>query len=131
MHDEGDRVLFRGKLEIYHEGEIIEAFSWKSSCRPRLSFEQLRTRYRDIGELVGVGPGSDTIPGDSLALWINTDSTAARIALCLAERTTCSMYLSTTRPSKVPAQITALHEAFARRTGRIDFRGRSRLNAIF
>lgn len=34
LHDEGARVLFRGKFEIHHEGEAIEAFSVEVELSP-------------------------------------------------------------------------------------------------
>lgn len=87
---------------------------------PNLPLAELRTRYRRLGTMVAAGPGSDSLPKDTLALWINADSTVSRTAVCIQmkDSSPCSVTAVQEDPVQLRTRIESLKQAFSARPAR-------------
>lgn len=94
------------------ENDTLSLVAW----RHPLTFEDLQDRYSSVGTLVAAGPASDTTEG-TLAIWLNRDSTAERMAICVSHRNgpTCSVTLTRPDRAKVVERLNQLQANFSRR----------------
>ena len=87
---------------------------------PDVPLAELRSRYSRLGTLAAAGPGSDSSPQDTLALWINADSTVSRTAVCVQMRdaSPCSVTAVRGEPAELRSRVAALRQEFANRETR-------------
>jgi hypothetical protein len=94
----------------------LHLIAWESD----LPLAELCSRYAGLGTLAAMGPGSDALPEDTLALWISADSTVSRTAVCVQVRgfAPCSMSAQRSNPAELRSRILLLRQEFAKRQAR-------------
>jgi hypothetical protein len=87
---------------------------------PARPLAELRSRYTPLGTLAAAGPGSDSSPQDTLAIWISADSTVSRTAVCiqLGSSSPCSVTAVRGDPAELRSRVAALQQEFADREAR-------------
>ncbi|CAA9374841.1 MAG: hypothetical protein AVDCRST_MAG89-4913 [uncultured Gemmatimonadetes bacterium] len=89
-------------LGLLFQGDTLRALSWTRTGE----FASLRRRYAEFGEPRWARAGRPPRPADILAVWVSTDSTVVRDAVCHdgRSRPVCKIVAASTTPAQMRAR---------------------------